>query len=108
MKTVIAMLLLLSGLLCGLLAHGQQQDPLKDADLALGEKLIAEHKCAECHSRKFGGDGSSVFRPNGRISNASYLRGMVELCNTDMNLGMFPEEVTSVAAVLNRDHYKFK
>jgi hypothetical protein len=25
-----------------------------------------------------------------------------------LNLGLFPEEVTSVAAVLNRDHYKFK
>jgi hypothetical protein len=96
------------GLLCAVLAHGQQEDPLKDADLALGEKLIVEHKCAECHARKFGGDGSSVFRPAGRISTKSFLRGMVEMCNTDMNLGMFPEEVTSVAAVLNRDYYKFK
>jgi len=25
-----------------------------------------------------------------------------------MNLGLFPEDVTAVAAVLNRDHYKFK
>jgi hypothetical protein len=25
-----------------------------------------------------------------------------------LNLQMFPEEVTAVAAVLNRDHYKFK
>ena len=33
---------------------------------------------------------------------------MVESCNTEMNLGLFPEDVTAVAAVLNRDHYKFK
>jgi hypothetical protein len=33
---------------------------------------------------------------------------MVEQCNTELNLGMFPEEVNSVAAVLNRDHYRFK
>jgi len=32
---------------------------------------------------------------------------MVEQCNTELNLGLFPEEVTSVAAVLNRDHYRF-
>jgi hypothetical protein len=32
---------------------------------------------------------------------------MVELCNTELNLAMFPEEVTSVAAVLERDHYRF-
>jgi hypothetical protein len=36
------------------------------------------------------------------------LRGMVEQCNTQLNLGMFPEDVTSVAAVINRDYYKFK
>jgi len=34
--------------------------------------------------------------------------GMVEMCNTTMNLGMSREEVTAVAAVMNRDHYKFK
>ena len=80
----------------------------KDADLALGQKLIKENRCAECHARKFGGDGSAVYRPLERIKSAGQLRGMVEQCNTDLNLGLFPEEVSSVAAVLNRDHYKFK
>jgi len=79
----------------------------KGADLKQGEQLIVEHKCAACHAQKVGGDGSAIYRPQGRISNAAYLRGMVEQCNTELNLGMFPEEVTSVAAVLNRDHYHF-
>lgn len=79
----------------------------KDADLPLGERLIGEHKCTECHVRRFGGDGSSIYRPQGRINNPGALRGMVEQCNTELNLGMFPEEVTSVAAVLQRDHYRF-
>ncbi len=83
-------------------------DIFKDADLALGEKLIAEHQCVACHVSKVGGNGSTIYKPQGRISNAGLLRGMVEMCNTQMNLGMFPEEVTAVAAVLNRDHYKFK
>ncbi len=78
-----------------------------EADLPLGERLIRENRCAECHSRKFGGDGSQVYRPEGRISTPGFLRGMVEQCNTELNLGLFPEEVTSVAAVLNRDHYRF-
>lgn len=79
----------------------------KEADLSLGEKLILEHKCNDCHVRRFGGDGSSIYRPQGRINSAGALRGMVEQCNTELNLGMFPEEVTSVAAVLQRDHYRF-
>ncbi len=92
-----------------LVAVGQSAAVLyKDADLALGEKLLHEHRCAECHSRKVGGDGSAIFRPQGRINTPGLLRGMVEQCNTELNLSLFPEEVTSISAVLNRDHYRFK
>lgn len=86
----------------------QQPDIFKDADLKAGEQLIAEHRCTACHQRKFGGDGHSIYRPKGRISTPGFLRGMVEQCNTELNLGLFPEDVTAVAAVLNRDHYRFK
>jgi len=89
------------------LAQAEGPEIFKGADLKLGERLIAEHKCTACHQRKVGGDGSAIYRPQGRINNASYLRGMVEQCNTELNLGLFPEEVTAVAAVLNRDHYRF-
>lgn len=105
-----------AGLGCALLmaaAHGGTQAPgaaelYKEADLALGERLIAEHRCTACHQRKVGGDGSAIYRPAGRINGPGFLRGMVEQCNTELNLGLFPEEVTSIAAVLNRDHYRFK
>jgi hypothetical protein len=80
----------------------------KGADLALGSKLIEEHRCTACHVRKVGGDGSAIYRPKGRINTPGFLRGMVEQCNTELNLGLFPEEATAVAAVLNRDHYRFK
>jgi mono/diheme cytochrome c family protein len=89
-------------------ARGQGADIYKGADLALGEKMIAEHKCVACHVSKVGGNGNAIYKPKGKINNAGLLRGMVEMCNTQMNLGMFPEEVNAVAAVLNRDHYKFK
>jgi cytochrome c2 len=79
----------------------------RGADLKQGEQLIAEHKCVACHQQKVGGDGSAIYRPAGRINTSGFLRGMVEQCNTELNLGLFPEEVTAVAAVLNRDHYRF-
>ena len=78
-----------------------------EADLALGEKLIADNKCTACHVRKVGGDGAAIYRPEGRINNPGALRGMVDYCSTELNLGLFPEEVTAVAAVLQRDHYRF-
>ena len=88
-------------------AHAQPAI-FKDADYKLGEKLITENKCAACHVSKVGGDGSAIYKPQGRINTAAFLRGMVEQCNTQLNMGMFPEEVEAVAAVINRDHYKLK
>ena len=86
-----------------------QQHPLfKDADLKAGEKLIVENQCNECHIRRVGGDGSSIYNPKGRINTAGALRGMVEYCNTELNLGFFPEDTNAVAAVLNKQHYKFR
>jgi hypothetical protein len=80
----------------------------KDADHALGAQLIQQHSCAACHVRKVGGDGSAIYRPAGRINTPGFLRGMVEQCNTELNLALFPDEVSSIAAVLNRNWYKFK
>lgn len=92
-----------------LLGSAQAQPAIfKDADLSLGAKLIAENKCSECHVRRVGGDGSAIFRPAGRVNSPGALRGMVEQCNTELRLSLFPEEVEAMAAVLNRDHYKFK
>lgn len=99
--------LALATVMLSLVAHAQPAI-FKDADYKLGEKLIAESKCVACHVSKVGGDGSAIYKPQGRINTAAFLRGMVEQCNTELNLGMFPEDVNSVAAVLNRDHYKFK
>jgi hypothetical protein len=96
--------------LYSVLLPAQAQAPLHqyaDADLALGEKLIRDNKCTACHVREVGGDGSSIYRPQGRINSPGALRGMVDYCSTELNLGLFPEEVTSIAAVLQRDHYRF-
>ena len=89
-------------------AQAQQHPLFKDADLKAGEKLIAENQCNECHIRRVGGDGSDIYNPKGRINTAGALRGMVEYCNTELNLGFFPEDTNSVAAVLNQRHYKFR
>jgi hypothetical protein len=79
----------------------------RDADLALGAQLLQTHRCSECHVRKVGGDGRAIYNPKGRISTPGALRGMVDLCSIELNLQLFPEEVTAVAALLNREHYRF-
>jgi cytochrome c553 len=89
-------------------ATAQMPALYEGADLKQGEQLIANNKCVACHQQKVGGDGSAIYKPAGRINTAGLLRGMVEQCNTELNIGLFPEEVNSIAAVLNRDFYKFK
>ena len=90
------------------LVQAEQHPLFKGADLPLGEKLITENKCNECHIRRVVGDGNSMYKPAGRINTAGLLRGMVEYCNTELNLGFFPEDTNAVAAVLNLKHYKFR
>ncbi len=99
---------LASFVLLGLPVAAQEPALFRGADLKLGEALIAGNQCVACHQQKVGSDDSAIYKPAGKINTPGFLRGMVEQCNTEMNLGLFPEEVTAVAAVLNRDHYRFK
>ncbi len=104
MKTWIGM----AALALPAIAFAQAPAPFAGADLALGQKLLAEHRCAECHARRVGGDGSAIYRPAGRINHPDALRAMVETCSLELKLQLFPEEVDAIAAVLNRDHYRFR
>lgn len=90
------------------IAWSQTPVEFQGADLVLGAKLITENKCVACHQAKVGGDGSSIYKPAGRITTPGFLRGMVEQCNTELKLSLFPDEVTAISAVLNRDYYRFK
>jgi hypothetical protein len=106
-RPVAALLVVLA--LCGPAAASEATPAeFRGADLALGERLIREHRCSECHARRMGGDGSAMYRPTGRISRPAALLSMVEMCNTELNLQLFPEDVQAIAAVLQRDHYRFK
>lgn len=107
--TRVTMMKKLSGLLLLVSIGLQAQVPAlyQGADLAQGQQLIAQNKCTQCHQRKVSGDGSAIYRPGVRIGSLAALRGMVEMCNTELNLALFPDEVTSIAAVLNRDFYRF-
>lgn len=101
-------------LLCGSLAlaaalpaRAAEPAEFQGADLALGQRLIEQHRCTACHVAKVGGDGSAIYRPGGRINRPAALLSMVERCSTELDLQLFPEEAAAVAAVLQRDHYRF-
>ena len=77
--------------------------------LETGRKLVAEAKCEACHISKVGGDGSAIYsRKERRVTTKSKLLPQVERCNSELSLGLFPEDETAIAAYLNATHYKFK
>jgi hypothetical protein len=103
-----SVLLLVGWLACVAPLWAQGAKIFEGADLPLGRELIATNRCVACHQQKVGGDGSAIYRPAGRINTAGLLRGMVEQCNTELNLSLFPDEVTAIAAVLNQTHHRFR
>lgn len=107
MRTRVVQALFLAAGLAGP-AAAAEPTAFKGADLALGDQLIRQHKCSECHVRRVGGDGSAIYRPEGRIRTPAALRAMVEHCSTELTLQLFPEEIEAVSAALDRDHYRFR
>ena len=99
-----------------LLAQAQGAEIFKGADLALGAlspKTNASNAtparsaatAAPFTDRKA---ASARPHPHGHIHNAGLLRRTVENCSSGLSVQLFPDEVTATAAVLNRDHCKFK
>ncbi len=83
-------------------------EPAK-GQLETGKKLVTEAKCEACHISKVGGDGSAMYsRKDRRVTARSKLLPQVERCNSQLKLGLFPDDETAIAAYLNATHYKFK
>jgi cytochrome c2 len=80
-----------------------------DATAESGKKLIADAKCEACHIGKMGGDGSAMYtRKDRRVTSKSKLLAQVSRCNSELNVGLFPDDEAAIAAYLNTRHYKFK
>jgi mono/diheme cytochrome c family protein len=73
-----------------------------------GAKLYAEGKCAACHARMKGGDGTQMYLgADHKVKSAAALETQVQYCVTQLNIQWFPEDVRNVAAWLNQRYYKF-
>ena len=77
------------------------------ADPKEGEKLVAEKKCEICHNNKTYGDAKAVYlRKDGKVTSLAKLRAQVALCNSELNLQLFPEDEEHIVAYLNQAYYK--
>lgn len=78
------------------------------SDPAEGRKLVAEKGCENCHSSKTMGDAKAVYlRKDRKVTSLEKLKAQVALCNSELNLQMFPDEEEHVVAFLNGEYYYF-
>lgn len=78
------------------------------ADPAEGKKLVAEKKCENCHNNITMGDAKAVYlRKDRRVGSLEKLKTQVGMCNSQLNLQLFPEDEDHIVAYLNETYYKF-
>jgi hypothetical protein len=76
-------------------------------DPAQGRKLVAEKKCEICHNNKTLGDAKAVYlRKDRKVDSLAKLKAQVALCNSELNLGLFPEDEEHIVAFLDQTYYK--
>lgn len=77
-------------------------------DSAEGRKLVAEKKCETCHNNKTQGDAKAVYlRKDRKVTSLPKLKAQVALCNSELNLGLFPEDEEHIVSFLDQTYYKF-
>jgi hypothetical protein len=82
---------------------------LAAGDPAEGKKLVAEHHCETCHHNKTYGDAKAVYlRKDRHVTSMEKLKAQVALCNSELNLKLFPDDEEHIVAYLNEAYYKFK
>ena len=78
------------------------------ADPAEGRKLVQEKKCEVCHDNKTMGDGKAVYlRKDRRVTSFEKLKAQVALCNSELNLQLFPDDEEHIVAYLDQAYYRF-
>ncbi|WP_293266569.1 hypothetical protein [Neptunomonas sp.] len=75
-------------------------------EVEIERTINGEHRtdvnCETCHS-------ADIYRSESRkATTLAKLESRVEGCNTNLDVGWFPEDVSDVAAYLNREFYKLK
>ncbi len=82
--------------------------PAMAADLEAGKRLVEEKRCEACHHEKTMGDAKAIYlRKDRKVSTLAKLKSQVALCNSELNLQMFPDEEEQVVSYLNETYYKF-
>lgn len=77
-------------------------------ETSIDGKALHSKNCVGCHVNMTGGDGSALYtRDNRRVSSYKGLGAQVRLCESNLGLTWFDDEVMSVVNHLNNTYYHF-
>ena len=78
------------------------------ADAGKGRAMVEEKKCEACHHNKTMGDAKAVYlRKDRKVTTLEKLTAQVAVCNSQLNLQLFPDDEEHIVAYLNQTYYKF-
>ena len=90
---IVAATLVLSGVLSG--------TAFAEKNAENGKVLYEKSKCQKCH-------GTEVFTRNGRkVKSLKALETQVRMCDSQLSVNWFDEDISDVVAYLNKAFYKF-
>ncbi|HZZ93936.1 MAG TPA: hypothetical protein VFE23_15350 [Usitatibacter sp.] len=76
------------------------------ADLETGRKLVEEKHCEACHDNKTMGVTGAIYRRRDHhVTSFAKLRSQVAACNSELGLGLFPDEEEHVVEYLDATYY---
>ena len=81
---------------------------LAAGDADAGRQLVEEKHCETCHNNKTLGDAKAIYlRKDRKVTSLEKLKAQVALCNSELNLQMFPDEEEHVVRLLDQTYYRF-
>jgi len=82
--------------------------PAALADAAAGQRLVEEKQCETCHGNRTMGDAKAVYlRRDHKVTTLEKLKAQVAACNSQLGLGLFPDEEESIVEYLDATYYRF-
>ena len=73
-----------------------------------GRRLIDEKHCETCHHNKTLGDAKAIYlRKDRKVTSFAKLKAQVALCNSELNLQLFPDEEEQIVKYLDATYYRF-
>lgn len=92
-RPLLPLSLMLIGLIAGARTH---------ADDTVNAQALVEQNCTSCH-------GSEVYtRSDRRVGSLDALHAQVRMCEQNLGLTWFDDQVDAVATLLNREYYGFE